>query len=199
LLALTIRRRSPAHSRERALALAPDDVSVLGPVGVALCYVGFLEEGVRYTERAVRKAPGSGHSHFYCGTACMLLNLPEKALSHLNTASRLMPEGHLMWVVKAWQSNAYRESGRLAEANAAIDESLALLPTYALAHVKKALCCIQLGRDVEARGHIVTARRQGWDFAQAERQYRRLLARSPRLDADVATIHALYAATEPGT
>jgi TolB-like protein len=185
-------------SAERALALAPDDASVLGPVGLALCYVGFQEEGVRYTERAVRKAPGSGTMHFYCATACLTLNLPEKALLHLDTASRLMPEGHMMWVVKAFQSNAYRELGRMAEANAAIDESLALLPTYALAHVKKALCCIHLGRDVEAHGHVETARRQGWELAQAERQYRRLLAKSPRLEADIAAIRALYASTEPG-
>ncbi len=183
---------------ERALALAPDNALVLAHVGVALSHVGFPEEGLRYSERAVRKAPGSGFLHLQHGTVCMESNLPEKALSHLNTAARLMPEGHMMWLAKAWQSNVYRALGRFAEANATIDESLALLPTYALAYVKKALCCIQLGRDLEARGHVETARRLGWDFAQAERQYRRLQARSPNLDADVATFRALYAATEPG-
>jgi hypothetical protein len=38
----------------------------------------------------------------------------------------------------------------------------------------------------------------GWELAQAERLYRRLPSNSPTLEADVAIIRALYAATEPG-
>jgi hypothetical protein len=55
-----------------------------------------------------------------------------------------------------------------------------------------------VGRDDEARRHIETARKAGWDAARAERYWRRLFPNSPRLEGDIATVRALYAATEPG-
>jgi len=55
-----------------------------------------------------------------------------------------------------------------------------------------------LGRDDEARKHIATARKAGWDEVRAERYWRRLFPNNPRLEDDIATIRALYAATEPG-
>ena len=184
---------------ERAIALAPDDASVLGYVGLALCHSGYPEEGERFTARAVRKAPGSGVLQLKHGVSCVMLNRPEEALSHLKTAERLMPGSHVMWMVKEWQSKALQALGRLEQADAALDESIDRIPSFGFNFATKAYLCLKLGRDAEARRHIETARRLGWDFAQAERQYRRLLARSPRLDADIAAIHALYAATEPGT
>jgi TolB-like protein/Tfp pilus assembly protein PilF len=198
---------SPADSQEvqriraiaeRALALAPDDAMVLSFVGLALGYVGHPEEGERHTARAVRKAPGSGMLHFFHGGVCGMLNRPEEALSHLKTAERLMPGSHLMWVIKVYQSYAQGALGRWADADALIDECLSLLPKFAMGHVVKALCSARLGRDGETRGQIETARRLGWELAQAERLYRLLLSNSPTLEADVAIIRALYAATEPG-
>ena len=38
----------------------------------------------------------------------------------------------------------------------------------------------------------------GWDLVQAERVWRRVWSKSPRLETDIATIRALYAATEAG-
>jgi TolB-like protein/Tfp pilus assembly protein PilF len=184
---------------ERALALAPDDAMVLSFVGLALSYVGYPEEGERHSLRAVRKAPGSGMLHFFHGGVCLKLNRPEEALSHLKTAERLGPGWHLLWVVKDWQSVACRELERWAEANAAIDESLHLLPSNGAVHLYKALSCMRLGRDEEAHELIETARRLDWGVVQAEGLLRRLRSKSPRLDADIATMRALYAATEPAT
>ncbi|MBY0251975.1 MAG: TIR domain-containing protein, partial [Methylobacterium organophilum] len=185
-------------SVERALALAPDDVTVLSLVGFAVCFIGYPEEGERYTGRAVRKAPGSGIAHYIHGIACTMLHRPEDALSHLKTAERLMPAWHMMWAVKLWQSGAYRELGRFAEAETAVDECISLNPTLGSNLVTKACLCLKLGRDAEARGHIETARRLGCDLAVAELYWRRILPNSPRLEDDIATIRALYAATEPG-
>ena len=183
---------------ERALALAPDGASVLGDVGHALCYVGYPEEGVRHTGRAVRKAPGSGLLNYVHGVACVMLNRSEEALSHLKTAERLMPGSHLMWAVIAWQSGPLRELGRWVEAAAAVDESISLIPTHVFNHVAKAHISMHLGRDVEARRHIETARRLGMDLAQAERIWRRTWPNDPTLEADIAIVRALYAATETG-
>jgi TolB-like protein len=183
---------------EHALALAPDDAMVLSFVGLALSYIGYPDEGVRHTERAVSKAPGSGMLHFFHGMPCLQLNRPEEALSHLKTAERLGPGWHLMWVVKDWQSGAYHELGRWAEADVAIDESLSLLPSRGSGYISKALYCRRLGRADEARRHVETGRRLGWELAQVERIARCVRPSSQRLEEDLETIRALYAATEPG-
>jgi TolB-like protein/Flp pilus assembly protein TadD len=181
---------------ERALALAPDDATVLGYVGQALCFVGYPEDGERHTSRAVRKAPGSGMAQFQHGMACGVLNRPEEALSHLRTAERLSPGWHVMWALKGWQAIAYRELGRFSEAETARDKSISLDPRDVFNQIDKAFLCARLGRDAEARRYIETARKVGYGAAQAERYWRRLTPNSPRLEADIATIRVLYAATE---
>lgn len=182
---------------DRALSLAPDDASVLSFVGHALCCVGCPEEGVRHTERAVRKAPGSGQLQYQHGTACCFLGRHDEALSHLNTAVRLMLGSHLMWAVQVWRSRALCELERWPEADNAIDESIGLIPTFGFNHAFKARCCVALGRDAEARRHVEIARRLGWDLAQTERLGRRCVIYNSRLEANIAVVRDLYAATEP--
>ena len=181
---------------ERAIALAPDDASVLSAVGSSLGYLGFPEEAVRYSQRAVRKAPGSGSIHYNHGFVCRILGRHEDALFHLNVAAQLIASWHLMWAVTAWRSQSYSELGRWAEAEAAADESIALNPGFGQSHICKALACLHLGREAEALGHIAAARRVGLDRAPAERYFRRVGMNSPRLEADIAAIRALYAQTE---
>ena len=183
---------------ERALALAPDDVTVLVYVGSALCYTGCPEEAERHTARAVRKAPGSGLSHHFHGIACVMLNRLEAGLSHFSLAERLMPGSHITWVLKVWQARTLGQLERWAESDAAIDEALSLNPTWLPSHIHKAFICVQLGQDAAARRHIGIARSLGMELAQAERLWRRILSSSPRLEADIAIIRALYAGTEPG-
>ncbi len=183
---------------ERALALAPDDALVLGHVGAALCYVGYPEEGERHTGRAVRKAPGSGWLHLYHGAACVMLSRLEAALSHFGMAERLMQGSHITWILKVWQSRMLSQFGRWAEADAVADEVISLNPTYAHGHVLKALIRVRLGRDSEARRHAETARQLGLGLGSAEHLYRFVVRTSPTLESDIATIRALYAATEPG-
>ena len=181
---------------ERALVLAPDDSSVLGSVGVALSFVGFPDKGARYTVRAARKAPGSGILRWQHGIACVMVNRHEDALSHLKTAERLMPGSQLMWLVKHWQSRALAELGRWAEADATNNECVSHNPTDGLSYVFKALIAMQLGQDADARRCIRTAQRLGCDLVQAERFWHRTGLNNPTLEADIATIRALYAATE---
>jgi TolB-like protein len=180
---------------ERAVVLAPDDPSVLGSVGIALSFTGYPDEGVRYTGRAVHKAPGSGIIQWQHGIVCVNLNRQEEALSHLITAERLMP-GSLIWIVKTWQASAYRELGRLAEAAVALDESISLNPTHAFDQVNKATICVLLERFAEARSAIQTARSMGMEFVLAERIWRRSIPNSPTLEADIAVVRTLYAETE---
>jgi TolB-like protein len=184
---------------ERALFLAPDDATVLGSVGVAFSFIGFPDEGQRYTGRAARKAPGSGILHWQHGIASVMVNRPEEARSHLMTAERLMPGSQLMWLVKFWQARALAELGHWAEADAANHECVSHNPTDGLSYVFKALSAMQLGQESGARGCIQAARRLGCDPVQAERFWRRIAPNSPRLEADIAAVRALYAAIEPAS
>jgi TolB-like protein len=181
---------------ERALFLAPDDATVLGSVGVAFSFIRFPDEGQRYTGRAARKAPGSGILHWQHGIACVMVNRQEEARSHLMTAERLMPGSQLMWLVKFWQSRALAELGRWVEADAANHECISHNPTDGLSYVFKAISAMQLGQNADARRCIRTAQRLGCDLVQAERFWLRIAQNSPRLEADIATVRALYAATE---
>ena len=182
---------------ERALVLAPDDACVLGSVGVAFSFVGYPDEGNRYTGRAARKAPGSGILHWQHGITCVMVNRHEDARSHLMTAERLMPGSQLMWLVKYWQSRALAGLERWAEACAATHECVSLNPTDGLSYAFEALSITQFGQDDDARRCIRTARRLGCDLTQAERFIRRLSPNSPRLEADIATFRALYASVGP--
>jgi TolB-like protein len=181
---------------DRALALASDDASVLSHVGAALCYIGDPEAGIRYTERAIRKAPGIGAQQHCYGLACLGLNRLEDALVHLNLAERLLPGSHILWAVKSLQSFALAEQGFWTEAEAARDESLSLNPTFAMALVAKAVLCMQTGREPEALKYVEAGRRLGWQQAQAEQFWRLTVPNSPRLVESIAQIRALYRAVE---
>ena len=183
---------------EHALTLASDDIRVLGDVGFAFCFLGYPEEGERYIERALRKAPGIGMLHYQRGVASAMLNRPEEALSHLKTAERLMQGSPLLWAPVTWQSGPYRELGRWAEAELVVDESIGRNPTHVFNYVLKAHLCIQSERQAEAFRNINNVRRMGWDLAQTERFWRRAWPNSPRIDEDFVILRTLFAATETG-
>ena len=185
------------RAAERALSVAPDDAFVLGFAGHALGFIGYPQEGKRHTQRAVLRAPGSGMMHHAHGMVCALLDQSEEALLHLKTAERLSPGWAFMWSIKNWQWLALFSLGRWEEAEAVVDETINLLQPSRFLPVGKALLCVKLGRDAEARRHIQTALQLGWGAPLADLNWRRLCPNLPTRDAEIATIHALYAATEP--
>ena len=184
---------------ERAIALAPDDVSVLTWVGTTLAYLGFPGIAAQHLERAVRKAPGVGLARFQLSFVCNMLDQHEKALSQLDLAARLMPDTPMMHLIRNFQSNALIALGRWTEGEAAIDEAIALNPSSGINYVTKALYCVRLGREAEASRHMDTASRLGVDMLLAERIYRRTTPTRPTLEADLVSIRALYAVTERKT
>jgi hypothetical protein len=113
----------------------------------------------------MRKAPGTGVFHYQHGISCCMLNRPEEALSHLNTAARLMPGSHVTWLVKAWQSLSLGELGRWAEADAAIDEGIALNPTQGSNRVQPIACkkrSVACTLDVLQRRAGISRPHAGW-------------------------------------
>jgi TolB-like protein/Tfp pilus assembly protein PilF len=183
---------------ERALALAPDDASVLNAVGSALCFIGSPEEGERYTGRAVRKAPGSGVSQQYHGVACAMLNRLEEAMLHLNTAARLMPGSHLFWAVKAWHANALIRAGRWAEGEVLYDECLANAPDFAIGLCHKAMFCERDGRKAQGLHIVRTLKASGINYATVRRTFERVFINSPTFNEMMSAIEAQWSEADSG-
>ena len=181
---------------ERALALAPDDIMVLGWAGLALSYTGSANEGERYAARAVSKAPGVGTIRYGYAIASVMNGRLETGLAELKAALRLMPGAIVVWIAKIWMARALALAERRAEADAVIDEVFTLNPTYAHGHVFKALVCVKLGRETDALKHVKTAHHIGLALASAEHLFRLVARTSPSLEADIAIIRGLYAAAE---
>ena len=182
---------------EHALALAPDDIMVLTWVGLALSYIGSANEGERYAARAVSKAPGVGTTRYGYAIASVMNGRVEMGLAELETAIRLMPGAIVVWIAKMWVARALALAERWAEADPALDEVFTLNPAYAHGHVLKALVHVKLGRESEALQHVKMARQTGLALASAEHLFRLWARTSPSLESDIASIRALYAATEP--
>jgi TolB-like protein len=183
---------------ERALVLAPEDSQVLGWAGNVLGLLGFPDEGVLYTRRAVRKSPGDGLAHHLHGSVCLMSNRPDEALTHFDTAARLMPGSHWVWLIQFWRTLALGELGRWEAADAAIDACLSLNPTFGGGYVTKAYVCTRLGRDAETLGHMEALQRPGVVLTGWERVYRCFLLRSPNVEAAVTSMRVLIAAAEKG-
>lgn len=182
---------------ERALALAPDNAQVLNWVGEALCFIGFPQEGERFTARAVRKAPGSGLLQMIHSAACLMLDRPKLALSHAKTAERLMPGSHLIWAAKLCQARAHILMEQWADAGTIACEAALLDPTSTEAHFLAAFCHLQLGEDASARERMVNVRKLGAEPAQLNWFWRRVWPKTAIVDRYFEAIELLYAATDP--
>jgi TolB-like protein len=180
----------------RAIALSPDDPVVLMRAGWSLCFVGYPEEGIRYSENAVRRAPGGGFAHFYSAMSNFVLNRPDKAISHIGTAERLMPGGHLNWALKVAAAYVMMSRERWAEAEEAIEQSCTLNPSFAQVYVLKAVICLNQGRNEEAHQHILTAQKLGGELSSALWFDTVFAGRYHGQAQRVEQIRALWAATE---
>lgn len=181
----------------RAITLGPDDPVVLMRAGWSLCFVGYHDEGIRYTETAVIKAPGSGNTHHYHGMSNFVSNRLDAALSKFETAERLMPGGHINWTMKLQASHVKMSRDCWAEAETDIDRCSVLIPAYSYARVIKAIICLRQGRASEAQQQIRDARLLGAELPSILWFDRVLAAKLPGYERRNSDISALWAATEP--
>lgn len=181
----------------RALELDPEDTAVLNNAAHALCMIGRPQEALRHITRALAKTPGDGMAHYVRGLACSMLNRNAETLEALATASRLMPGHPILWAVRLFEGYAQLQSGRLAEADGSIRESLALNPEFPYPWMVRAVIGRRDGRGGEARELMAAVRRNGPLLAQAERYFRLVFANSPMLDGLLADLRAAWDETEP--
>ena len=159
-------------------------------------FATLLKEGVRYTENAVTRAPGSGLTHHYNGMANFVLNRLGKAMSHIGTAERLMPGGHINWVLKMLTAYVMMSRERWTEAEEAMEQCCVLIPSFAYGYVLKAVICLNQGRNEEAHQHILTAQKLGGELPSGLWFDTMLTGRHPGQTKRIAQVRALWAAAE---
>jgi tetratricopeptide (TPR) repeat protein len=183
----------------RALVLGRDIPFVLVNAASTLSSIGLLREAMQPLRAALAKAPELGPAHFVSGCVHCRLNEPDKALAHLDMAGRLLPSPYMLTYIWEWRAHALIRAGRLTEAEAALDESLALNPEYFMTLIAKAMLCRLSQRHDAAQALIATLRANGMLSLDAVLMiFSRLYENSEVSDDLLDSIRALWADADQG-
>lgn len=182
---------------ERACALAPGDAMVLSAAGAALAAIGYPVEGLRYTEKAIQKAPGQGLAHLGHGIACYKVRRDADALSHLSIAQQYMQGSNLVWIATIWMLCPLSALHRYEEGLRICDEVVSLTPTAGSVHFYRAAFLSRLGRDSEALADVRKAREFGETLDMIEARENSVHGHRPEILANnLSVVRNLWAAAE---
>lgn len=143
----------------QALALDRASAFVVTHAAQGLNLIGFADQGLRHSQRAIEISPGMAFAHHACGTALTLLDRSDEAIAHFEAEMKASPGAHTHYLSLCWQANAHFRAGRRVEAEAAVDRSRSLNPDYNIGIAIKALLCLRGDREDEARAVFSEARR----------------------------------------
>jgi Flp pilus assembly protein TadD len=157
------------QSYDRALALTPNDLSILKDRGAALGFLQRNEEALECFDRALSLKPDDPYFLYKRGNALSDLDRHEEALACLDRAFELAPDdadglGDRGNVLSALQ--------RHAEALASYDRALQLAPDSAMTHWNRGLALLRLGdfeqgwQEYEWRSKLKTATASKREFVQ---------------------------------
>ncbi|MFT3723482.1 MAG: winged helix-turn-helix domain-containing protein [Hyphomonadaceae bacterium] len=181
----------------RAVMLGQDIPFVLVNAASALSSIGLLREATQPLRVALAKAPELGPAHFVAGSVACRLNDPDTALTHLEAAARLLPSPYMLTYIAEWRANALIRAGRLAEAEAALDDSLALSPDYFVTLIAKAVLC-RLSQRHEAAQGLVSRAKGMLPLDLVLMIFSRLYVNSAALNEFLDSIRALWAVAAQG-
>ena len=189
-------RRIRGHV-DRALALDPNNASVLAYAACALSVIGQPEEAYRHAERAVQLSPSAGWAHLAWGVACCMLNCCDEAMQHLDAELRVSPGSKMRYISYGWKTVAHMSAGRWYEATMTAEQALVLEPNYAHGCALKGIACSHEGYPDEARRMMARAREiePRMTLALWELIWRRLFARSLLLEEVLFHFQKAWAAT----
>ena len=108
----------------RRTELAPDDAEGWTALGVALAKNGDTDNAVNALTRSIELDPENGYGHLNLGGLLMRRD-PQEGLRHLEKAAKLLPKNtaaQLNW------GTALLENGQTAEADAAMERTIAIAP-----------------------------------------------------------------------
>lgn len=183
---------------EHAIAKAQGKAFPLVNAAGALSMIGFHEEALRPLAQALRMAPYLGPAHFVSGFNYCALNRIDEALHHLEVAEQLLPATYMIGYIKQHRANALIRAGRWDEAEAELDDSIAMSPESATARATKALLCWLTQRRETAVTFFQPLRNSGMTKDQVLTLYRRVYANSPAEKDILAAASAMWDSASPG-
>ena len=120
------RSASALASLNEAVTAAPEDPEPASELGLALGRMGFLNEAVKWFERALKIDRHYAPAYRYMGNALTMMRLDREALVCLREARRLSPDWNDVWLDEAglllrggrlqegWQAYERRQSASMA-------------------------------------------------------------------------------------
>lgn len=191
-----LRREIHGHLRE-AMRLDGDNAAVLTASVNAYAILGDEEASVRLARRAAELTPNSVQAQFALGRASISMGRMSEAIAAFNQQLRLAPQNYARLVALQFLGLCYCVEGKFAEAEAALDEALALHPDFGGALRWKAVVAARQGQDDVAKAAVMRLRRA--EPAMSIDQHVRSLTVYPllreRTAAVVATLRQLWEET----
>jgi TolB-like protein/DNA-binding winged helix-turn-helix (wHTH) protein/Tfp pilus assembly protein PilF len=135
---------------ERALALDPEDPSVLACAANALSMLKRADEALPIILRAVELAPTHAFAHLYLARIYLRLRRAEDALAALAEHERLAPQCPWHYFVAFNKALGHFMAGRLDQAERELERSIVTNPNYPYSWLSKSILCMLQGRPEEA-------------------------------------------------
>ncbi len=184
---------------QKAIALDPDNSTVLSTAAGALSAAGFPKEGLAAGQRAIQLNRYNEFAYFACGMSASLLSMTEEALAYFDQGYRLAPDNPTTWISYMWRGGVLGREERWKEAAKAYDKALRLTPDNAAPNIGLAVCLRALGRHDEARAVAQLARGHEPDTPLAiwELRFGRTNAGSPTFETFMTHLRSVWAETGP--
>jgi TolB-like protein len=177
----------------RARALDPSNPLVLCRIAGAYLALGQPREALPLAERAVAMNPNLEVLRMTLGEAFLFLGRWDDAISEMDAAERLAPNGFWLPTCSLWRSMAHLWAGRRDEALEAVDRSVRLMPANELL-IQRVLCLANL-RDLGGARDALARLRDAdpaVSWPQIENFISRFYGGSDALDDHIAIMRELW-------
>ncbi len=142
---------------EEALAWHPDNVDVMGNLGLAYYDAGRAQEARDILRKVTRIDPSNFRAYVNLAVSCLRLGLTEEALDCADRATELAPFMAQTHVVKA---HVLRAMKRDLEALAALEAAIRCDPQNFPIRMRAGDLCMSLKRPADAKQHYMNATRK---------------------------------------
>ncbi len=149
---------------ERALALEPDNPTVLWKSARALASIGLSGQALPLAERSIALMPFNAISHGSHAMTLMHLGRRREALAAFDEEARLAPRAHGQFFIIAMRAQAHLMLGEYDLSLKAAEESLRQFAGFSYPAMIKATCLAALGREPEAHDAVRACRKLGLDI-----------------------------------
>lgn len=136
---------------DAALALEPDNATVLAHVAEAYNYIGRPEDARALADRARQRSPSCGLAHYAAAVAATLLNRIDAAARHFDEELRAAPGSHTLFASWTWRGSGALRLRDWAAAQGHYDTALRLNPMNTGALIGHMIAAQAEGDDASVR------------------------------------------------